>query len=75
MNYVVNVDKPTHQITIHRASCPDYLEWASVKDPANGGWFGPYEVLEEARGQAQHEHSQLGWSNTSELTCPRCPTG
>ena len=68
--YAVNVDKPTHIIRIHDASCLAYLKWVGVKDPANGGWHGPYELESEARARAEHEGSQLTWAN---IEWPRCP--
>ena len=71
--YVVNVDIPTHQIHIHHTTCPYYLEWAGVKDPANGGWSVEYELLEEAQARAYYEAGQLTWASISGPPCHRCP--
>ena len=51
--YVVHVDRQTRTATIHYASCPTYSE-------GRGEWFGPYEVLEEARGRVEYESRQRG---------------
>ena len=73
MKYAVNLDRPTHQITIHQADCPEYLEWVGRKDPANGQWFGEYQIIEEARARADYEAKLLGWANISPPPCRRFP--
>ena len=71
--FVINMDRPTRQITIHHANCPEYVTWAGVKVQNDGGWLGPYEVREEASARASYEARQLTSANISGPPCRRCP--
>ena len=73
MNYVVNVDYKTHEIFIHHTACSQYLERAEANDPTDSGWFGPYEILDEARGRVEYESRQMGSANILSSPCHRCP--
>ena len=49
--YIVNVNMPNNKAVIHLADSHRGTCKPRVKEVAGGGWYGPYNTLEEAKAQ------------------------